>query len=157
MPLSKPKQIGVRPFDFLEFNFQTAPAKGMFSATTTKLPSASSRVENLIIRRIESSFQENAPNSHSQQVSLELHVIVVLGPDIQRHGCDLVHHGDRVAIFGKVDGFEVRLAVVAGVDAGCWEFRGNIDPVSYTHLRAHETGRNLVCRLLLEKKKKKKS
>ena len=27
------------------------------------------------------------------------------------------------------------------------------DPVSYTHLRAHETGRNLVCRLLLEKKK----
>ena len=30
------------------------------------------------------------------------------------------------------------------------------DAVSYTHLRAHETGRNLVCRLLLEKKKKKK-
>src|SRR5665213_3991145 len=28
--------------------------------------------------------------------------------------------------------------------------------VSYTHLRAHETGRNLVCRLLLEKKKKQK-
>ena len=26
------------------------------------------------------------------------------------------------------------------------------DAVSYTHLRAHETGRNLVCRLLLEKK-----
>src|SRR5678809_507002 len=25
--------------------------------------------------------------------------------------------------------------------------------VSYTHLRAHETGRSLVCRLLLEKKK----
>ncbi len=28
-------------------------------------------------------------------------------------------------------------------------------PVSYTHLRAHETLRYLVCRLLLEKKKKK--
>ena len=27
-------------------------------------------------------------------------------------------------------------------------------PVSYTHLRAHETRSNLVCRLLLEKKKK---
>src|SRR5665213_3727033 len=27
-----------------------------------------------------------------------------------------------------------------------------VTPVSYTHLRAHETGRNLVCRLLLEKK-----
>ena len=27
------------------------------------------------------------------------------------------------------------------------------DPVSYTHLRAHETVLDLVCRLLLEKKK----
>src|SRR5674476_1615669 len=31
---------------------------------------------------------------------------------------------------------------------------GHCKSVSYTHLRAHETGRNLVCRLLLEKKKK---
>ena len=29
-----------------------------------------------------------------------------------------------------------------------------LDPVSYTHLRAHETPEHLVCRLLLEKKKK---
>ena len=29
-----------------------------------------------------------------------------------------------------------------------------IMPVSYTHLRAHETEADLVCRLLLEKKKK---
>ena len=29
------------------------------------------------------------------------------------------------------------------------------DSVSYTHLRAHETPEHLVCRLLLEKKKKK--
>ena len=27
------------------------------------------------------------------------------------------------------------------------------EPVSYTHLRAHETRHDLVCRLLLEKKK----
>src|SRR5450756_2755360 len=32
-----------------------------------------------------------------------------------------------------------------------------IDPVSYTHLRAHETRHDLVCRLLLEKKKKRES
>src|SRR5450756_2687621 len=31
-----------------------------------------------------------------------------------------------------------------------------IKSVSYTHLRAHETRHDLVCRLLLEKKKKKK-
>ena len=29
------------------------------------------------------------------------------------------------------------------------------DPVSYTHLRAHETVLDIVCRLLLEKKKSK--
>ena len=31
----------------------------------------------------------------------------------------------------------------------------NSEAVSYTHLRAHETVLDLVCRLLLEKKKKK--
>src|SRR5450756_2649291 len=31
------------------------------------------------------------------------------------------------------------------------------NPVSYTHLRAHETRHDLVCRLLLEKKKKNKN
>ena len=33
---------------------------------------------------------------------------------------------------------------------------GSLVSVSYTHLRAHETKANLVCRLLLEKKKQKK-
>ena len=33
----------------------------------------------------------------------------------------------------------------------------DLEPVSYTHLRAHETRHDLVCRLLLEKKKKKKN
>eukprot|EP00658_Telonema_sp_P-2_P084736 TRINITY_DN9493_c0_g1_i2.p1 TRINITY_DN9493_c0_g1~~TRINITY_DN9493_c0_g1_i2.p1 ORF type:complete len:112 (-),score=31.28 TRINITY_DN9493_c0_g1_i2:21-356(-) len=32
-----------------------------------------------------------------------------------------------------------------------------LEAVSYTHLRAHETPEHLVCRLLLEKKKKKKN
>ena len=32
--------------------------------------------------------------------------------------------------------------------------RVRVEPVSYTHLRAHETVLDLVCRLLLEKKKK---
>ena len=50
----------------------------------------------------------------------------------------------------------------AGYPVRC--LRGNIwlpreapgplpEPVSYTHLRAHETVLDLVCRLLLEKKK----
>eukprot|EP00658_Telonema_sp_P-2_P036351 TRINITY_DN26322_c0_g1_i1.p1 TRINITY_DN26322_c0_g1~~TRINITY_DN26322_c0_g1_i1.p1 ORF type:complete len:151 (+),score=15.50 TRINITY_DN26322_c0_g1_i1:321-773(+) len=36
-----------------------------------------------------------------------------------------------------------------------WKW-GMDTPVSYTHLRAHETPEHLVCRLLLEKKKKTK-
>src|SRR5450756_3088412 len=35
-----------------------------------------------------------------------------------------------------------------------WERTFIFTPVSYTHLRAHETRHDLVCRLLLEKKKK---
>ena len=31
-----------------------------------------------------------------------------------------------------------------------------VQPVSYTHLRAHETVLDLVCRLLLEKKNRKR-
>src|SRR5678816_4802324 len=36
------------------------------------------------------------------------------------------------------------------------DYKHNLEAVSYTHLRAHETPEHLVCRLLLEKKKKKK-
>ena len=35
-----------------------------------------------------------------------------------------------------------------------WIRTQGLIPVSYTHLRAHETVLDLVCRLLLEKKKK---
>src|SRR5660398_287452 len=42
-----------------------------------------------------------------------------------------------------------------GVDEGVRFCGHSMIAVSYTHLRAHETKANLVCRLLLEKKKKK--
>src|SRR5665213_1345383 len=52
------------------------------------------------------------------------------------------------------EGDEVRLPPVR-IDASAEPGRpsSSLLAVSYTHLRAHETGRNLVCRLLLEKKK----
>ena len=37
-----------------------------------------------------------------------------------------------------------------------WVGLGTPKPVSYTHLRAHETPEQLVCRLMLEKKKKRR-
>ena len=45
------------------------------------------------------------------------------------------------------------MALALAADAVLFGAVGGPKSVSYTHLRAHETGRNLVCRLLLEKKK----
>ena len=42
---------------------------------------------------------------------------------------------------------------VFGVGCKIFTIAGPVIPVSYTHLRAHETRHDLVCRLLLEKKK----
>ena len=54
-------------------------------------------------------------------------------------------------------GFEMNASVsVKGMGLLGMNERAHI-PVSYTHLRAHETVLDLVCRLLLEKKKNKKT
>ena len=46
------------------------------------------------------------------------------------------------------------LMTIAGLTIlGAWLMMGLLTPVSYTHLRAHETREDIVCRLLLEKKK----
>ena len=52
---------------------------------------------------------------------------------------------------------EAKLVPVDGLKEMCFgSFEGrNFIAVSYTHLRAHETDSYLVCRLLLEKKKKR--
>src|SRR5660397_272957 len=43
-----------------------------------------------------------------------------------------------------------------GGQCATWAEHAAQTPVSYTHLRAHETKAKLVCRLLLEKKTKRK-
>ena len=43
------------------------------------------------------------------------------------------------------------LLLTIAVFSSCANSKKDIVPVSYTHLRAHETLANLVCRLLLEK------
>src|SRR5678810_1472015 len=55
-----------------------------------------------------------------------------------------VHTGGSVIPYGSS---EVPVPFLAGTTSSLRR-----TAVSYTHLRAHETGRNLVCRLLLETK-----
>ena len=54
-------------------------------------------------------------------------------------------------------GDEIVVAKFSNALRGSRELSAFIESVSYTHLRAHETRHDLVCRLLLEKKKKKDS
>ena len=59
----------------------------------------------------------------------------------------------------KVEGY-IKLQIPAGKatpapPVGPALGQHGVNTVSYTHLRAHETDSYLVCRLLLEKKKKK--
>src|SRR5665213_2570334 len=58
-------------------------------------------------------------------------------------------------LFG--DGAQIPIRVLTRILGSLFDENGHITipgfyAVSYTHLRAHETGRNLVCRLLLENK-----
>eukprot|EP00658_Telonema_sp_P-2_P053995 TRINITY_DN42841_c0_g1_i1.p1 TRINITY_DN42841_c0_g1~~TRINITY_DN42841_c0_g1_i1.p1 ORF type:complete len:103 (+),score=13.43 TRINITY_DN42841_c0_g1_i1:184-492(+) len=62
-----------------------------------------------------------------------------------------------VGVSGLHSGRTGRLSILLTstvVDRGGSYIAGATIPVSYTHLRAHETPEHLVCRLLLEKKKK---
>ena len=75
--------------------------------------------------------------------------VVVIGGGVV--GCSILFH------LAKMGWKDVILLERNELTSGSsWHAAGQIhtissDPVSYTHLRAHETLMNLVCRLLLEK------
>ena len=50
---------------------------------------------------------------------------------------------------GDISSVELCKAYIKRIE----KFEKDVQAVSYTHLRAHETPEHLVCRLLLEKKK----
>src|SRR5680860_81475 len=86
------------------------------------------------------------------------------GPLVAR-ACDLPLDGVRGAALALVDvdgpDVDVVTRIVAKLRHGCRPGEPQIwitqtpAAVSYTHLRAHETDSYLVCRLLLEKQKKR--
>ena len=71
---------------------------------------------------------------------------ILQGDDYEQVVRELNKNGFYVTLLNSVGGFLKKRSVTIMI---------GVEAVSYTHLRAHETGRNLVCRLLLEKKKKK--
>src|SRR5665648_1222951 len=57
------------------------------------------------------------------------------------------------ACFSKTISFAIWLVDKVPLISDDKKIQHRLSPVSYTHLRAHETRHDLVCRLLLEKKK----
>src|SRR5660398_296732 len=95
---------------------------------------------------------------------LRVHGTIVDGIDIGAYHTINIEEGTNISIIKKwkSDQFErIKEAQIASmrpkvIIATIEEGEASIGmAVSYTHLRAHETKANLVCRLLLEKKKKK--
>src|SRR5665213_2529462 len=69
------------------------------------------------------------------------------GTVLKQFGSTLFYSVDPVNIPSNLSPEELNAAVDAAFSS--WQSASG-GAVSYTHLRAHETGRNLVCRLLLE-------
>src|SRR5680860_754159 len=92
---------------------------------------------------------------HGAAVVLDVNPVAHVGPESIHAGAHVV---DEV---GNLSGDELLDVLVGPVVVGAVTDRcrdaerthPGSDPVSYTHLRAHETDSYLVCRLLLEKKK----
>ena len=72
--------------------------------------------------------------------------------DVYKRQTDDVHR-PQVAVGVEAGGVHDHFRRVLDAVGGDHAVRADLgDPVSYTHLRAHETVLDLVCRLLLEKK-----
>ena len=80
-------------------------------------------------------------------------------------GCTACHGPKGNGVLAELPGGEIVSVGAANLTDAIWRFEPGglesakhtilygVNPVSYTHLRAHETVLDLVCRLLLEKKK----
>src|SRR5659263_293364 len=75
---------------------------------------------------------------------------VLVGSALGLQGSEIASLVQRTFFFCAVGSF---LQVLFGHRYPIFEGPAGIWSVSYTHLRAHETRHDLVCRLLLEKKK----
>ena len=102
-----------------------------------------------------------------KRVEVDEFMVSVGANDISEQGIDFLSANGDGRRFWSIPDLELVIGTVYENDLlkklVVWDWNGRdfewthyfngSESVSYTHLRAHETGRNLVCRLLLEKKK----
>src|SRR5665647_2087626 len=67
--------------------------------------------------------------------------------------CTVLHDSDKLVLWKHKDRKQFVIQLNPPLEKWVIEILDEHKPVSYTHLRAHETDSYLVCRLLLEKKK----
>ena len=79
--------------------------------------------------------------------------------DVYKRQVQIIDSGARLLVERELAMIKLYLDRLRLADASDQSYRNNVRglaAVSYTHLRAHETVLDLVCRLLLDKKKTKK-
>src|SRR5660398_336947 len=102
-----------------------------------------------------------SPFDHSQD-SCVTGALITAKQEVHRHGLRKLGRVPPAPVMGIVVLLQILQRPVGDsliLSGNCRPQRSRVIPqtVSYTHLRAHETKANLVCRLLLEKKKKQKT
>src|SRR5659263_784853 len=159
--------INKMPRDRRDFFNKKAKDEGYRSRAAFKLKQINDKFK--IIKKGDTVVDLGAAPGGWLQVAKELSGGIVVGVDIldieEIIGVDVIK-GDirldktieKIKEKIKSDKADVVICDAAPNLSGSWNYdhARSIDPVSYTHLRAHETRHDLVCRLLLEKKKKKK-
>ena len=109
-------------------------AKFNFSNFKESLNGSTKRAKNTQVKRSDSSRYSKGKRSTASDQNLGWRIA-------------------KYAFIGLLTFFVI--CVIAGGGLFAYYVSSVPKPVSYTHLRAHETRHDLVCRLLLEKKKEK--
>src|SRR5450759_442632 len=144
---------------FIE-RFKTHAAKAAQVQSRIKALDKIDKIELPKTRRVVK-FEFRVPPRSGDQVVVIEDLYKRYGPRVIYQGFSLtIRRGERWAVMGRNGaGKTTLLKMIVGAtapDSGSVRLGAslNMGSVSYTHLRAHETRHDLVCRLLLEKKKK---
>ena len=127
----------------------------------TPHPHLPGRLAGSILSDADASWAVSSSETKYDSPYVSLGIDTIVAPDGTEHGRAVVQPNDAIGILALDE--DDRLLLVEQyrhpvrrrlleIPAGTLDVPGESAPVSYTHLRAHKTVLDLVCRLLLEKK-----